>query len=50
MSKIADNLTDLIGSTPLLRLRRISQGAAADLVVKVESFKPGRQCQRPHWL
>jgi cysteine synthase A len=41
MAKIADSLTDLIGSTPLLRLRRISQGAAADLVVKVESFNPG---------
>jgi cysteine synthase A len=41
MSKIADSLTDLIGSTPLLRLSRMSQGAAADLVVKVESFNPG---------
>lgn len=41
MAKIADNLTDLIGSTPLLRLRRMAQGAAADLVVKVESFNPG---------
>jgi cysteine synthase A len=41
MSRIADNLTDLIGNTPLLRLRRLSQGAAADLVVKVESFNPG---------
>ena len=26
MSRIADNLTDLIGNTPLLRLRRLSQG------------------------
>lgn len=41
MSRIADNLTDLIGSTPLLRLGRIGKGAAADLVVKVESFNPG---------
>lgn len=41
MSRIADNLTDLIGNTPLLRLRRLSQGAAADLVVKLESFNPG---------
>jgi len=41
MPRIADNLTDLIGNTPLLRLRRISQGAVADLVVKLESFNPG---------
>jgi cysteine synthase A len=41
MSRIADSLTDLIGSTPLLRLQRLSQGAVADLVVKVESFNPG---------
>ncbi|MDD2553856.1 MAG: cysteine synthase A [Desulfotomaculaceae bacterium] len=39
--RIADNLTDLIGGTPLLRLRRMSQGASADLVVKVEFFNPG---------
>lgn len=25
MAKIADNLTDLIGSTPLLRLQRLAQ-------------------------
>lgn len=41
MARIADNLTDLIGGTPLLRLRRMARGAAADLVVKVESFNPG---------
>jgi len=41
MSGIADSLTDLIGNTPLLRLQRISQGAVADLVVKLESFNPG---------
>lgn len=41
MSGIVDNLTDLIGNTPLLRLKRVSQGAAADLVAKVESFNPG---------
>lgn len=41
MPRIADNLTDLIGGTPLLRLRRISRGSVADLVVKVESLNPG---------
>lgn len=41
MFRIADSLTDLIGNTPLLRLGRISQGAEADLVAKLESFNPG---------
>ncbi len=41
MSGIVDNLMDLIGNTPLLRLRRVSRGAAAGIIVKVESFNPG---------
>ncbi len=41
MSRIAANLTDLIGNTPLLRLHRLSQGMGVDLIVKLESFNPG---------
>jgi cysteine synthase A len=41
MAKIADNLTDLIGKTPLLRLNRITKGLGADVVAKLESFNPG---------
>jgi cysteine synthase len=41
MSKIANNLTDLIGRTPLLRLSQRRSGAQADLVAKLESFNPG---------
>ncbi len=41
MSRIVDNLTDLIGGTPLLRLRRVARETVADLVVKVESLNPG---------
>jgi cysteine synthase A len=41
MAKIADNLTDLIGRTPLLRLNRITKGLEADVVAKLESFNPG---------
>jgi cysteine synthase A len=41
MAKIADNLTDLIGGTPLLRLNRITKGLGADVVAKLESFNPG---------
>lgn len=39
--RIANNLTELVGHTPLLRLQRVSQGTLADVVVKVESFNPG---------
>ena len=41
MTNIADNLTDLIGKTPLLRLNRITNGTGAQVVVKLESFNPG---------
>jgi cysteine synthase A len=41
MAKIADNLTDLIGRTPLLRLNRITKGLGAQVVAKLESFNPG---------
>jgi cysteine synthase len=41
MARIADNLTDLIGRTPLLRLNRLTRGVGADVVAKLESFNPG---------
>jgi cysteine synthase A len=41
MSRIASNVTELIGHTPLLRLSKIAQGLEADLVFKIESFNPG---------
>src|SRR6185437_9755398 len=37
---IADNITQLIGGTPLVRLRRVTDGAVADVVAKLESFNP----------
>jgi cysteine synthase A len=40
MAKIANNLTDLIGNTPLLRLRKVTAGLEAEVVVKLESFNP----------
>ena len=39
--KIYDNVTQLIGRTPLVRLKNISQGAQARLVAKLEYFNPG---------
>ncbi|MBA3819181.1 MAG: cysteine synthase A [Deltaproteobacteria bacterium] len=38
--KIYDDITQTIGHTPLVRLRRIVDGAAATIVVKLESFNP----------
>ena len=41
MSRIHENVTDLIGGTPLLRLHKLSGCAQARVVVKLESFNPG---------
>jgi cysteine synthase A len=38
--KIANNVTELVGNTPLVRLNRITEGAVAEVVVKLESFNP----------
>lgn len=38
--KIADDITKLVGSTPLVRLDRIASGLKADLVAKLEFFNP----------
>jgi cysteine synthase A len=38
--KIADNVTQLIGNTPLVRLQRVTDGAAAAVVAKLEFFNP----------
>ena len=41
MSRIADNVIDLVGGTPLVRLNRVTEGTAATVVAKLESFNPG---------
>jgi len=38
--KIANNVTELIGNTPLVRLQRVSAGMPADIVAKLEFFNP----------
>jgi len=40
MTKIASDVTKLIGNTPLVKLKRIGAGVNANLVAKLESFNP----------
>lgn len=39
--RVVDSITDLIGQTPLVRLRRVVKPGMANVFVKVESFNPG---------
>ena len=40
MSNIHEKITDLVGNTPLVRIRNLNKGAA-EVVAKVEYFNPG---------
>ncbi|MDD5191273.1 MAG: pyridoxal-phosphate dependent enzyme, partial [Dehalococcoidales bacterium] len=40
MSKIANNLTELIGNTPLVKLNKITIGTQATVLAKLEAFNP----------
>lgn len=39
--KIANNITELIGNTPLVKLNRLTEGLKAQIAVKLEFFNPG---------
>lgn len=39
--KIANNMAELIGNTPLVRLTRMGAGLPGELVAKLEAFNPG---------
>src|SRR5271163_3534298 len=38
--KIANDITELIGRTPLVRLNKVTKNSKAQLVAKLESFNP----------
>lgn len=38
--KIANNITELIGKTPLVRVNKLTKGCVADVVLKLEFFNP----------
>ena len=41
MAKIYENLTDLIGNTPLVKLNKLTEGLNATVIAKLESANPG---------
>lgn len=40
MSRIANDITELTGNTPLVRFRHVTDGAGAEVLGKLESFNP----------
>jgi len=39
--RVVDSVLDLIGDTPMVRLRRVSKGLKPEILVKLEFFNPG---------
>jgi cysteine synthase A len=40
MANIANNVIELMGNTPLVRLNRVTDGAGATVLAKLEFFNP----------
>ncbi len=39
--RIANDITELVGNTPLVRIRKVTDGAGAEVLAKLEFFNPG---------
>jgi cystathionine beta-synthase len=39
--RVVDHIIDLVGSTPMVRLNRVTEGVPAQVLAKVEYFNPG---------
>jgi cysteine synthase A len=39
--RIANDITELVGNTPLVRIRKVTDGAEAEVLAKLEFFNPG---------
>jgi cysteine synthase A len=38
--KIANNIVELVGRTPMVRLNRLAEGCVANIILKLESMEP----------
>ncbi|KLR72893.1 cysteine synthase, partial [Geobacillus sp. T6] len=48
--KLYDSILDLIGGTPIVKLRRLPDPNGAEVYIKLESFNPGGSVKdRPAW-
>ena len=41
MARLYDNITDVTGNTPLVRINRLTEGAGATVYAKLEFYNPG---------